>query len=466
MPKAFVVVVAFMVSVFASNAFAKDGYIVRLEKNTNPVIFGKMNNLHLKPISAGIGLYLATPKGIVQNAQSMMQNFRASPNVKYINPNHKVSPRTSPLEPNDKKFDKQWGYTLSNSVYGIDALTAWAVYGTGGVDKNNNEIVIAVVDGGFDITHPDIVNNLWVNHGEIANNGIDDDGNGYTDDVHGWDAESENGNIQFDYHGTHVSGTMGAEGNNGIAGTGVNWKIKIMFVSMGWSLADTDKTLASYEYIRKQKELWLQTGGQKGANVVAINSSFGIDIADCTSSEFSQWNDMIDHLGQVGILSIGATSNFEVDVDKHGDVPTSCSSDFLISVTNSTRSGEKESGIVWNPSKEPNPSNYGSGFGEKTIDLAAPGTDIYSIYPGDDFDSSTGTSMATPHVTGAVGYLYSVASPKFLEVAEKNPARAALAMKAAILDTVTQRQSLKYKTVSGGILNLFNASTKMANYTK
>lgn len=433
----------------ASASFAKEGVIVRLNKDTNALVFSKLHNVNLKPISKAIGLYLATPVAGQTTLAKAAKSMKTSGGALYVNPNHKVTPRAKTLVPNDKGFKDQWGYVLDSTTFGIDATTAWAVYGTGGADQNGQEIVIAVVDGGFDVAHPDLKANLWVNKDEIPGNGIDDDGNGYADDVNGWDTESETGTIQVDYHGTHVAGTMGAEGNNGLDGSGINWKVKIMFVSMGWSLADTEKTMESYEYIRKQKELWITSGGKKGANVVAINSSFGIDQANCSQGEFTQWNDMFEALGKVGILSVAATANANWDIDKMGDVPTSCPSEYVIGVTNSMKDGNKE------------PE---AGYGVLNIDIAAPGTDIFSTYPDSDFGSNSGTSMATPHVTGSVGYLYSVASQDLLILAELDPGAAALEVKKALLNTVTKRPTMKDRIASGGILNLFNAATEMNNF--
>lgn len=429
------------------SSFASDSYILKLKDGVNPVLFSAQNNVTLKQLVPGMNLYKATPKSSELNVAAV----RSQKAVDFVQPNHKVTPRGD-LTPNDKDFSNQWGFIFDNSTtFGINAPAAWSVYGTGGLDVAGNEIVIAVVDGGFDVTHPDLVNNNWVNKGEIAGNNIDDDGNGYIDDINGWDVDSETGTIQVDYHGTHVAGTMGAEGNNGINGSGVNWKIKIMYVSAGWQLADTAYTMSAYGYILKQKELWIQSGGKEGANVVAINSSFGIDRADCSSGEYATWNEMFDKLGEAGILSVAATANADWNIDEVGDVPTGCKSEYVVAVTNSEKNGER---------------THDAGYGKTAVDLAAPGTDILSTFPNKDFGSNTGTSMATPHVTGSVGFLYSAASQSFIEDAMVNPGAAALKIKDIMLKTVTTRSSMNGQSVSGGILNLFAASQEAADYVR
>src|SRR5690606_10835357 len=120
-----------------------------------------------------------------------------------------------------------------------------------------NDVVVAIIDGGFDIDHEDLKENIWRNEGEIPDNGIDDDGNGYVDDIVGWNAQLGNGKVALDDHGTLVAGVIGARGNNATGVTGINWNTKMMLVSI--QSADTATVVAAYGYVLKQKELWLKT---------------------------------------------------------------------------------------------------------------------------------------------------------------------------------------------------------------
>ncbi|MCB0378252.1 MAG: S8 family serine peptidase [Bdellovibrionales bacterium] len=377
------------------------------------------------------------------NVQELLKKLRQHPDVVYAQEDHPVSLRQNP---NDPDFKDQWSMSLTNNNYGIDAITAWTSFGTGGKDIQNNDIVVAVVDGGVQIDHPDLEENIWINQGEIPNNGIDDDQNGYVDDVNGWNAYNDDGNITGNYHGTHVAGIVGAKGNNANQVAGVNWDVKIMAIP--GSSGTTSVVLRAYNYALTQKKLWLQTNGQKGANVVATNSSFGIDLADCTSKNYAAWNDIYNEMGKYGILSAAATMNRVANVDTQGDVPTGCSSPYIIAVTNTGPNGKRAT----------------AAFGQRSIDLGAPGQNILSTVTGGSTSDLSGTSMATPHVAGAVGYLYSVASLALTDLHKSNPEQAAIEMKKIILGTVTPRSNLKSETVSGGILNLYQASEEAVNF--
>jgi len=377
------------------------------------------------------------------SAAGALTDLRANPWVEKAQLDHKLTQRQT--IPNDPNFSSLWNMHNTGQSGGtvdadIDAPEAWDLT-TGGVTPLGDTIVVAVIDGGCDINHIDLVDNLWTNRYEIPYNSVDDDSNGYVDDIHGWDAYNSDGSIPSHSHGTHVCGIVGARGNNNIHVTGVNWNVKLMPIAGSTSL--TSIALEAYGYVLDQRFFYDSTGGQLGAFVVATNSSFGVDNADCNSDPYILWNDIYDAMGQLGILSAAATMNSNSNVDVTGDVPTGCASDYVIAVTNTTKYDTK---------------NAGAAYGALSIDLGAPGTSVVSTVPGNTTSSMSGTSMASPHVAGAVGFLHAVMSQGFATYYLNNPGDGALMIKDFILDGTDPLTSLNGITVSGGRLNLNNSA--------
>jgi len=358
--------------------------------------------------------------------------------------NHFVESRNTP---NDSLFKQQWflnntGQSGGTANADIDADLAWDLT-TGGTTKNGDTIVICVVDNGMDLTHIDIVNNLWTNYGEIPDNGIDDDQNSYIDDYRGWNGEDQNGNIPAGNHGTSVAGLIGAQGNNKKGIAGINWNIKILPVFKG---NDEAHMLSAYAYAYNLRKRYNESNGTKGAFIVATNSSFGTDFAK--AEDHPIWCSMYDSLGSVGILNIVATANSNTNVDVLGDMPSTCPGDYMISVTNVDHQNNKVNG---------------AGFGPVHIDIGGYGANVLTIRKNNLYTSFSGTSAATPVVAGVVGLIYAY-SERIAAIAITNPQLAALMAKDAILEGSKPLNSLKNITVTGGVVNAYNSLKNIGKY--
>lgn len=398
-------------------------------------------------ISPSLHIYLFEFNSIAIQPELLLKAAQQNPFVKIAQFDHPVSPRAIP---NDPYFGYLWNIQNTGQNNGtagadIDAQNAWNI-ATGGLTTDGDTIVVAVIDYGFDLTHEDL--SYWKNYAEIPGNGVDDDLNGYIDDNVGWNSKDQNSTIPLAAHGTHVCGIAGAKGNNGIGITGVNWNLKIMPISYGSGSSFESNVIAAYAYVFDQRKLYNASKGAKGAFVVASNSSFGIDSAKAVDHPL--WCAMYDSLGSVGILSAGATNNYNnVNVDIGGDIPTSCSSNWLVTVTNTTNSDEKDTGAAYGPA---------------SIDLGAPGSNILSTVPISGYTFQSGTSMATPHVAGAIALMLSAACPDFIKNYKADPAGMALIIKDSLLKAVDVIPALNGKTVSGGRLNLFKSVRAMKRY--
>ena len=310
-------------------------------------------------------------------------------------------------------------YALDTSSVGrINAAEAW------GLSTGSSSVVVGILDSGMNYTHPDLSANVWVNPGEIAGNGIDDDGNGYIDDVNGVDTVNNDSNpVDDNFHGTHVAGTIGAVGNNGLGVAGVAWSVKMIpckFLNAGGS-GSTSGAIQCLDYMTNLKS-------NAGINIVATNNSWGGG-----SSFSSALYQAIQRSEAANILFVAAAGNSGSDNDAVATYPANFDLSNIISVAAIDQNGGLASF-----------SNYGA----TTVDIGAPGVSIASTYSGNSYAYLSGTSMATPQVTGAIALLRSY-----------KPNLTMTQTKASITTSGTALSSLSGKTSTGKNINLFGALT-------
>lgn len=322
--------------------------------------------------------------------------YQAEPEIEYAEPNYLLTIVTFP---NDDYFSSLWGLYNTGQTGGtpgadIDVFRAWDV------SIGSHDVVVGVIDTGVDFNHPDLRENLWTNLTEyLGTTGVDDDGNGYVDDIYGINAYEDDRDAMDDHgHGTHVAGTIGGTGNNGIGVAGVNWNVRIVpckFLNRD-GYGYTDGALECLEYMRMLKD--------RGVNLVATNNSWG-------GGGYSQaLYEAIDAQRRSDILFIAAAGNDSNDNDQYDFYPASYYLPNLLSVA----------ATDWNDSKA-----WFSNHGKKTVHVGAPGADIVSLRAigtdmygdgqhfipsgdsGAQYYRASGTSMAAPHVTGLVALIKS-----------------------------------------------------------
>ncbi len=360
------------------------------------------------------------------------RNLQAHPSVLHVQYNH-ILKRRGGTSPDDPLFAEQW--TLER----IGAPDLWDQT-TGGITPCGDTIVVAVFDFGIDIEHEDISSRLWINRQEIPSNSFDDDDNGYIDDVLGLNLDTGNDKhmMASDYHGTEVAGVIGAQGNNSVGIAGINWEVKLMILSS----EDKDEALAieAFEYIYQQRNLYNESNGIEGAYVVSVNNSWGRE--GFYEDDFPLLCGMFNDLGDVGILSVGSTENDQVNTDVFGDIPSDCSSEFLIVVT----------------STDENDMLAVGGFGKENVDLGAPGESVRVLARDNGYGYDSGTSFSAPLVAGSIALLYSLPEATFCDDAKLSPTDAIRSLKRYLLEGVTPVLDLQDRTVSGGRLNLKNTA--------
>ncbi len=434
----------FFVTFLQTRAQHSEGLLVRLKDHDTPASLLDRWERALHPsavvekkVSESLNVWLIRPQPSKTGTMELLEWLRRQPEVLLAQFNHLLTCRNT--APDDPFFPQQWQLNNSGQSGGLPgadmaATAAWDIT-TGGTTAAGDTIVVAVIDGGV-APHPDLLQNLWYNLNEIPNDGIDNDNNGYTDDYRGWNVWTSTDHIEGNSitHGTPVSALIGAKGNNGSGVAGVNWNIKIMFVAGSGSEASI---LESYDYIYKARKLYNQTHGQKGAFVVAVNCSWGVNYGN--PDEAPIWCATLDTLGQAGVLSVAATANIPVNVDEVGDLPTTCPSDYMIAVTSLDHNNIKAENAAW---------------GAQHIDLGAPGKNVFTASGDSGYGLFSGTSFAAPEVSGAVGLLYSSPCPHLIALAKSEPAAAAALVKDIILQSVAPNADLDNRTVSNGALHL------------
>lgn len=432
-------------SVYAQN-YVADELLIQLRVEEDAVAFsrgiqgelaGKSFQLK-KRLIPSMNIWLAKFDESQWKVKDAIAYFKRKEAVEIVQANHtNVIHRAT--QPNDQDYPAQWG--LNGSGGGkISAPFAWDI-STGGPTKLGDTVVVAVIDKGYDLKHYDL--DYFRNYKEIPNNSIDDDGNGYVDDVEGWNAYASSVQIPVDDHGTHVAGIIGAKGNNNTGIAGVNWNCKILPIA--GSSGTESVVIEAYGYALAMRKLYDATNGQKGAYVVATNSSFGVDFGN--PSNYPIWCAFYDTLGTYGIVSAGATTNGSFDVDVSGDIPTTCPSKYMVAVSNIS-----------------NASQLVGGYGGNSIDMAAPGTDVYSAVPGNLFANKTGTSMATPHVAGTIALMYSAMCTNMLEDLKNKPQQMSDTVLNALLNATDSLANLNGYVKKSARLNLYKALKNILNY--
>ena len=384
-----------------------------------------------KKLSKAANINLIGYDTLTVNAINLLEEIKKDPQVEYACFDISVEPRGD--MPDDPNLASQWG------LFSIGTEKVWEIT-KGGVSALGDTIVVAILDTGFDINHEDLKGNIWINKGEKPGDKIDNDQNGYIDDVSGWNFIHQSATHIADNHGSSVAGIIGAKGNNGKGISGMNWHVKLMV----FETRLVSDIIAAYDYIIEQRERYNRTKGKQGAFVVTTNASFGVNKIKCVDQPL--WGEMYDRLGAAGILSAAGAANNPWNVDEVGDMPTTCKSDYLMTVLNTNPKDERYAG---------------SAFGAVSIDMGAPGQNSFSTRNNNEYGAFHGNSAAAPHLAGAIALLYSIPRQKLAEEAMAFPAQTAMKIRNLLLNNVDKVPSLVSLTSTGGRLNVFSSMLKL-----
>jgi subtilisin family serine protease len=384
---------------------------------------GLRETIHTRAMqAAGTGPveWLALPPG--RSAEELIQQLSQQSGVAFAEKNWVLQTQATSNDP-AVTGGNLWGmYGESSSpanAFGSQAAEAWSRGFTG-----SDSVVVGIIDEGYQYTHSDLAGNAAKNPGEVAENGIDDDSNGYVDDVYGWDFNGNNNTIYDgigDDHGTHVAGTIGGQGGNGTGVAGVNWNVGLLSAKfLGATGGTTANAIKAVDYFTDLKT-------RHGLNVVATNNSWG-------GGGFSQGlYDAIARANAASIFFVAAAGNSSTSTLSY---PAGYELPNLISVASIDSNG----GL----------SSF-SNFSSTWVDLGAPGGSIYSTLPDNTYGTYSGTSMAASHVTGALALMRSA-----------YPTATMNQLKQALLESVVQTTSLAGNSVTGGRLDTNGALLRLS----
>lgn len=365
-------------------------------------------------------------KDLSRNIRSVVEELNSNPLVEFAEPNYIYSINKTP---NDSSYEKLWGLKNTGAkdsanksgVVGMDinAEKAWDI------TTGSKNVVVAVIDTGVDFSHPDLINNAWINEAEAKGKpGVDDDKNGFVDDVNGYDFANNRGKVIDDHgHGTHCAGTIGGEGNNGKGVVGVNWNVRLMglkFMTKDGS-GSLVNAIKSIDYAR-----------ENGAHITS-NSWGGGSFSVALEKAIRDSND-------AGILFVAAAGNATQNTDARPSYPASYEVDNVVSVAAVDNRGDF--GIF-------------SNFGAKTVHVAAPGVNIYSSVQNGNYKSMSGTSMAAPHVAGVAALLLANEYCQTSQCQTYEPKQ----IRARLIETSRPLASLSGGVVSNGIVDAYAALT-------
>jgi thermitase len=386
-----------------------------LEKAFNAKVVEKVNNE---------SRLVLIKRAKTQNIQSVISELQQNEQVEYAEPNFIFHATATP---NDPEYSRLWGMNNTGQPdeaaptdktktgypgFDIGAEKAWDI------TTGSSSIVIGIIDTGIDINNPELADNIWVNEKELnGKTGVDDDGNGYIDDIHGYNfAEDKPEGLDNNGHGSHCAGTIGGTGNNGAGIVGVNWKIKMVPIkfldaSGGGTLVNAVKAV---DYATKL-----------GVNLTSNSWSGG---------NFTQaLKDAIERAQAAGQLFVAAAGNTAANNDVNPGFPASYDLDNILSVAAVNNRGEMATFSCW---------------GQKSVDIAAPGVNVLSTVLKGALQLYSGTSMAAPHVAGVAALVLS-----------NEPKLSYLELKERLMNTSKKYAGLKLKTVSGGLVNAYHALT-------